>query len=124
MGDFEVLFNYLTVIVLGVIIYNIINCFLFRNLIKRFGFEKITRKDYYECGFRPQHQRPIKLPIQFLLICIFFLMYDIELVFVFPYVSGILFAGLFDSLLILLFFVLFFFSLIIDYERHALYWQY
>jgi NADH:ubiquinone oxidoreductase subunit 3 (subunit A) len=54
----------------------------------------------------------------------FFLLYDIELVFLFPYASGVLFAGLFDLLLLLLFFGLFFLSLVIDYERHALYWQY
>ncbi|MCB0540137.1 MAG: NADH-quinone oxidoreductase subunit A, partial [Bacteroidetes bacterium] len=56
-----------------------------------------------------------------LLICVFFLLYDIELVFLFPYVSGILFAGSYDLLLLLLFFLLLLLSLIIDYERHALY---
>lgn len=121
MGDFEIFFNYGSVIILGTIIYNIINCFIFRDLIKRFGFSKITRKDFYECGFRPQNQRAIRLPIQFLLICVFFLMYDIELVFVFPFVSGLLFSGFFDLLLLIFFFSLFFFSLLIDYERHALY---
>jgi NADH:ubiquinone oxidoreductase subunit 3 (subunit A) len=120
LGDFELFFNYLTVLFLGTIVYNVINCFSFRDLIKKFGFEKITRKDFYECGFRPQNQRPIRLPLQFLLICVFFLMYDIELVFLFPYASGILFAGLFDFLLILIFFFIFLLSLIIDYERHAL----
>lgn len=124
MGDFEVFFNYFSTIFLGIIIYNVIASFTFKNLMKRFGFLKITRKDFYECGFRPQTQKPIKLPIQFLLICIFFLLYDIELVFLFPYVSGILFSGLYDFLLLLFFFIIFFFSLIIDYERHALYWQY
>jgi NADH:ubiquinone oxidoreductase subunit 3 (subunit A) len=121
LGDFEVFFNYLSVIILGFIIYNVINCFSFRDLIKRFGFLKIARRDFYECGFRPQTQKPIKLPIQFLLICVFFLLYDIELVFLFPYVSGVIFAGLYDFLLLILFFVLFLLSLIIDYERHALY---
>jgi hypothetical protein len=29
-----------------------------------------------------------------------------------------------DTLLILLFFILFIISIIVDYERHALYWQY
>jgi NADH-quinone oxidoreductase subunit A len=82
---------------------------------------KKTRKDFYECGFKPQNQRPIKLPIQFLLICAFFLMYDVELVFVFPYVSGVLFSGMFDLILILFFFFIFFVTLIIDYERHSLY---
>jgi len=121
MGDFEVFFNYMSVLILGVIIYNIMNCFSFRDLIRRFGFLKVSRRDFYECGFRPQTQKPIRLPIQFLLICVFFLLYDIELVFLFPYVSGVLFAGLFDFLLLFLFFFIFFITLIIDFERHALY---
>ncbi len=124
MGDFEVFFNYFSTIFLGIIIYNVINLFSFKNLLKRFGFLKISRKDFYECGFKPQTQKPIKLPIQFMLICVFFLLYDIELVFLFPYVSGILFIGIYDLLLLILFFILFAFSLVIDYERHALYWQY
>ena len=124
MGDFEIFFNYISIIILGVIIYNIMSIFSFRDLLKRFGFLKIARRDFYECGFRPQLQKPIRVPIQFMLICIFFLLYDIELIFLFPYVSGISFAGFFDFILLILFFVLFIVSIVIDYERHALYWQY
>ena len=124
MGDFEVFFNYFSVLILGIIIYNVITCFAFRDLIKKYGFEKNSRKDFYECGFRPQNQQPLKLSIQFLLICIFFLMYDVELVFIFPYVSGLIFAGLFDFCILIFFIVLFFASLAIDYERHALNWQF
>lgn len=124
MGDLEVFFNYSNVIILGTIIYNVINFTSFKSLLKKFGFLKLSRKDYYECGFRPQHQRTIKLPIQFLLVTIFFLMYDIEFVFIFPYVSGITFNVFFDFFLLIFFFSLFFISLFIDYERHALQWQY
>nr|APW82440.1 nad3 [Laurentiella strenua] len=124
LGDFELFFNYSSTILLGIIIYNVISCFSFRNLLKRFGFLKISRRDFYECGFKPQTQKPIRLPIQFLLICVFFLLYDIELVFLFPYVSGITFAGLYDFYLIIFFFLFFVATLAIDYERHALYWQY
>lgn len=84
---------------------------------------KSTRRDFYECGFRPQSQRVIKVSIQFLMICVFFLLYDIELVFLFPFVSGYSFSGLYDLLLIVLFFGVLFKSLNIDYERHALLWQ-
>lgn len=124
MGDFEVLLNYVSVVILGLIVYNVINCFSFRDLLKRFGFLKLGRRDFYECGFRPQTQKPVRLPIQFLLICVFFLLYDIELVFLFPYVSGIFFSGFYDFILLVLFFSLFLASLVVDYERHALYWQY
>ena len=121
MGDFEVFFNYISVLILGVIVYNVINCFSLRDLLRRFGFIKPSRRDFYECGFRPQTQKPIRLPIQFLLICVFFLLYDIELVFLFPYVSGVTFSGFYDFILLLFFFLLFLLSLIVDYERHALY---
>lgn len=116
--------NYVSVVILGLIVYNVINCFSFRDLLKRFGFLKLGRRDFYECGFRPQTQKPVRLPIQFLLICVFFLLYDIELVFLFPYVSGIFFSGFYDFILLVLFFSLFLASLVVDYERHALYWQY
>ena len=82
---------------------------------------KATRRDFYECGFKPQSQLPIKVSLQFLLICVFFLLYDIELVFLFPFVSGLTFTGLYDIFLIILFFTVLFISLQIDYERHALY---
>jgi len=120
LGDFEVFFAVISVTVLGFIVYNVINCFSFRELLKRFGFLKISRRDFYECGFKPTKQRTIRLPIQFLLICVFFLLYDIELIFLFPFVSGVTFLGLYDSLLILLFFLLLLLSLIIDFNRHAL----
>lgn len=124
MGDFEIFFAIFTVTVLGFIIYNVINILSFRDLLKRFGFLKIARRDFYECGFRPTTQRPIRVPIQFLLICIFFLLYDIELIFLFPLISVTTFIGLFDLALILFFFTALLVSLVIDFNRHALVWQY
>jgi NADH:ubiquinone oxidoreductase subunit 3 (subunit A) len=104
LGDFEVFFSYVSSLILGVVVYNVICSFSFRDLLRRFGFLKMSRRDFYECGFRPQTQKPIRLPIQFLLICAFFLMYDIELVFIFPYVSGSTFTGYYDLLLLVFFF--------------------
>jgi len=124
MGDFEIFFSIFTVTFLGFVIYNVINILSFRDLLKRFGFLKIARRDFYECGFRPTTQKPIRLPIQFLLICIFFLLYDIELIFLFPLISATTFIGLFDLTLILFFFTALLVSLIIDFNRHALVWQY
>ena len=120
MGDFEVLLSTCSVVLLAVIVYNIITVLTFKDILRRFGLLKLTRRDFYECGFKPQAQRPIKVSIQFLLICVFFLLYDIELVFLFPFVSGFTFTGLYDILLLILFFSVFLSSLNVDYERHAL----
>lgn len=109
--------------ILAFIVYNAITSLSIKDLLCRFGFLKNSRRDFYECGFRPQTQRVIKVSIQFLLICVFFLLYDIELVFLFPYVSGFTFTGLYETVVIFFFFLILFVSLNIDYERHALFWQ-
>ena len=105
---------------LAILVYNVITILSFKDLLRRFGFMKTSRRDFYECGFKPQTQKPVKVSIQFLLICVFFLLYDIELVFLFPFVSGYTFSGLYDMSLLVFFFLIFFSSLNIDYERHAL----
>ena len=123
MGDYEVFLSAMSICVLAILVYNVITVLSFKDLLRKFGFMKNTRRDYYECGFKPQNQRPIKISLQFLLICVFFLLYDIELVFLFPFASGSTFTGLYDLFLIILFFIVLLTSLGIDYERHALYWQ-
>ena len=123
MGEFELILVVLSVILLAVVVFTIINILTFKDLIRRFGLLKATRRDFYECGFKPQKQQVIKISIQFIIICIFFLLYDIELVFLFPFVSGFSFTGLYDLLLMVVFFSILFISLVVDYERNALVWQ-
>ena len=120
VGDFEIFLGILTVTLLAVVVYNVITAISFRDLLRRFGFFKTARRDFYECGFRPQTQKPIRLPIQFLLICVFFLLYDIELIFLFPLVSSSTFLVFHDLFLLVVFFLLFLLSLVIDFNRHAL----
>ena len=120
MGDFEVFSSVTSVTILGLIIFNVINCFMFREFLKRYGFMKLARRDFYECGFKPTKQKVIRLPVQYLLICVFFLLYDIELIFLFPYSSGVNFTGLYDILLLLLFFECFQITITFDFNRNAL----
>lgn len=113
----------MNVVILTVLVYNIITFTTFKDYLRRFGLLKNTRRDFYECGFKPQTQRPIKISIQFLMICIFFIIYDIELIFLIPFISGLSFLGLYESALLVFFFSVFFSSLIFDYDRHVLAWQ-
>jgi NADH:ubiquinone oxidoreductase subunit 3 (subunit A) len=121
IGDYEVASSTFSILILATLVYNVITILSFKDILRRFGFMKISRRDFYECGFKPQTQKPIKVSIQFLLICVFFLLYDIELVFLFPFASGLTFLGLYDLFLLTLFFSVLYVSLQIDYERHALY---
>ncbi len=123
IGDFELFWNYQTTFFIGIVVYNIINIFFARNLFRRFGLSKSTRKDFYECGFRPQMQKPIQVPIQFILIAVFFIIYDIELIFLFPMSTVLFLFDLWFFFISFFFIIIFVLSLWIDYGRHALSWQ-
>lgn len=120
MGDFEIFTSCASVLILGFIIYNVINILNLRGLLKRFGFLKLSRRDFYECGFKPTVQKSIRLPIQYLLICVFFLVYDVEFLFMFPFISVINFLGSYDMELVGIFFFCLIVSLNFDYNRHAM----
>lgn len=124
IGDFEVFLAFCSTAILATLIYNVITILSFKDLTRRFGLTKISRKDFYECGFRPQSQKVIVVSVQFLLICVFFLLYDIELVFLFPFVSGYTHQGWYDTWLLVFFFFMLLKSLHVDYERHALHWHF
>ena len=81
LGDFEFFFNYFSVIILAVVIYNIINCFTFKNLLRRFGFLKVSRRDFYECGFKSLSNIKVQYNINFILIILFLIIYDGEFLF-------------------------------------------
>jgi len=123
MGSFEVFNVLMSVIILGAIIFNLVSVLTFKSLIRRFKFIKYSRRDLYECGFKPQNQKPVQVSIQFLMISIFFLLYDIELLYIIPLIAGLTSLGLYELLLTILFLFLVVISLLIDYDRNVLAWQ-
>lgn len=123
MGDFEVFISFISVMILGTLVYNVITILSFKDILRRFGFLKRSRRDFYECGFKPRKQKPVTITLQYLLICVFFILYDIELIFLFPFVASYNYLGLYDILLLVLFFAVLFIGLLVEYERHALWWE-
>ena len=103
MGNIDMLVSLLTILLLGFIIYTLITSYFWKNWFLRFGTLKKTRRDFYECGFRPQFQKPIQIPIQFLLVCFFFLLYDIELIFLFPLNTSLIYFSLYEILIFIFF---------------------
>ena len=96
----------------------------YKNLLNRFGIHRKGRKDYYECGFRPTKQKPITISLQFIVIALFFLIYDIELIFSFPLVASAGAFSLSDVLGFLLIYSTFIVSLFYDYDKNLLSWKF
>lgn len=71
---------------------------------KSFDFEKLN---IYECGFDPFGNARVQFDIQFYLIAILFIIFDLEMLFLFPWVFSFFNLGFFGK------FVMFFFLIIL-----------
>ncbi len=85
---------------------------------------KIERKNFYECGFKPSIQRPLQMSLQFYMISILFILFDTDLLFLYPLVSGFTFFFLTD--LFILIFILFTLYISIIYEKinFSFFWKF
>jgi NADH:ubiquinone oxidoreductase subunit 3 (subunit A) len=124
MGSFEI-FHYWTLVnILIALIIVILSFFSFKNILTRFGLLKITRRGFYECGFKPLIQKPIQISMQFIIISIFFILYDIELVFSFPLVSAFINHTFLEFIIFIIIYGSFIVSLIFDFDRYLTNWKF
>lgn len=84
----------------------------------------IYKKKYYECGFSAISDINIAININFLLIGIFLILYDIEFTFLFPFIININLCTLYSLIIFSLFYLLIVVSLLYDWQVSALDWQY
>merc|ERR1712176_75587 len=87
--------------------------FIFRGLILLLGnffskkilfnFEKIRP---FECGFNPKFNARLPFTLRFFLISIIFLVFDVELVLIFPFLVNLSYLNIFYFLLIITFFIM------------------
>lgn len=124
MGGFEVMHYWFITEFLAFAIISILSIFSLKNILLRFGVLKSSRRDYYECGFRPSSQKTIQISSQFFIICILFLIYDIELIFSFPLISSILMNNFVDFFNFFLIYITMCLSLIYDYDKNLLEWRF
>lgn len=76
----------------------------------------------YECGIVPGREPPQRFPVSFYIVAMLFIMFDIEIVFLYPYAvdSGAL--GSYGFWAIVLFSVIFFLTFVYEVARGGLDW--
>ena len=76
----------------------------------------------YECGIVPSREPPDRFPVSFYIVAMLFIMFDIEIIFLFPYAveSGTL--GVFGFWSIVVFSVIFFLTFVYEVARGGLEW--
>ena len=76
----------------------------------------------YECGIVDQAAIPERFPVRFYLVAMLFIMFDIEIVFLYPWAVANAQLGLFGFVAMLLFVVVFFLSFVYELAMGGLEW--
>lgn len=76
----------------------------------------------YECGIVPSKEPPERFPVSFFIVAMLFIMFDIEIIFAFPYALEHRALGVFGLVEMIAFSVVFFVAFVYAIARGALDW--
>ena len=116
-------FNYIIVFILLFIFTIISFIFIFASYI--FVFQDIDKEKMspYECGFQPFEDTRNKFNIKYYLLAILFIVFDLELIFMLPWVLTLNFLDLYSYYLMLLFLIILTIGFIYEWTSGALEWD-
>lgn len=84
----------------------------------------LTKKQFYECGFRTLSELNIQINLNFSMLCVFLILYDIEFVFLFPILFNFYNIYLVEIIILFIFIYLIVLSLYYDWQFNSLSWQF
>jgi NADH-quinone oxidoreductase subunit A len=76
----------------------------------------------YECGIVPTREPPDRFPVSFYIVAMLFIMFDIEIIFIYPYAVERGTLGAFGFWAIVVFSVIFFLTFVYEVARGGLEW--
>jgi len=110
----------LGMLVLGVIFAS--GSFIASSLLAPKKVESDSKLSPYECGIVPQYDVPMRFPVRFYLVAMIFIIFDIEIVFLYPFAVEARQLGSFGVVEVALFSVVVFASLLFLVSQGALSW--
>lgn len=82
----------------------------------------IAKRAPYECGIVPSREPPERFPVSFYLVAMLFIMFDIEIIFLYPWAVSYEDLGAYGLLAIVGFSVVFFLSFVYEVGKGGLDW--
>ena len=120
-GDF--LNNYLTIIIFFGIALLLSIGFIFLNFVvapKNPDPEKLSA---YECGFEPFNDSRMEFDVRFYLVAILFIIFDLEIAFLFPWAISLGKIGVFGFVSMMIFLFILTVGFIYEWKKGALDWE-
>jgi NADH-quinone oxidoreductase subunit A len=82
----------------------------------------VQKLSAYECGFEPISSSQIKFNVKFYLVALLFVIFDLEIIFLFPWSVNVLTLGIFGYYSMLFFLGLLTLGFIYEYKKGAIEW--
>ena len=120
-GDF--LNNYLTIIIFFGVALLLSIGFIFLNFVfapKNPDPEKLSA---YECGFEPFNDSRMEFDVRFYLVAILFIIFDLEIAFLFPWAISLGKIGIFGFVSMMIFLSILTVGFIYEWKKGALDWE-
>jgi NADH:ubiquinone oxidoreductase subunit 3 (subunit A) len=120
MGDVVILYLLQNILIFGVIFWGL-------TWGSEYFFSKknhLSTKQFYECGFKSLSDLNMQINLNFSMICVFLILYDIEFTLLYPIVFNLLNSSVLELVFLFFFIFLIILSLLYDWQMNALNWQY
>ena len=85
-----------------------------------FNIKNIKVLTPYECGFIPMTERKLNFNVNFYVVAVLFIIFDLEIVLLFPWVITFLYLGLFGFYVMVIFFIILILGLILEFKSNIL----
>jgi NADH-quinone oxidoreductase subunit A len=102
--------------ILATVLFLILYLLIFRQI----DFEKVSA---YECGFNPFEDAYGRFDVRFYLVAILFLIFDLEVAFIFPWASNVSSSQFFGLSIFLVFLFILTIGFFYEWKRGSLEWQ-
>lgn len=79
-----------------------------------------SKRHFCECGFKSLSDINIQINLNFVMLCVFLILYDIEFTLLFPILLNIVSVGYMQYFIFILFIILLILSLLYDWQMNAL----
>lgn len=112
--------NLLIFLIFGIILALILFLVSYVLVLRNYDLEKVSA---YECGFDPFSDARGKFDVRFYLVAILFIIFDLEVMFLFPWTVTLNINGLFGYILMMLFLLLLGIGFLYEWKKGALDWE-
>ena len=115
--------DYLPIIIFLIIALGLSLAFVFLNFIFSPNKPDPEKLSAYECGFEPFNDSRMEFDVRFYLVAILFIIFDLEIAFLFPWAISLGQIGLYGFCSMMLFLFILTVGFIYEWKKGALDWE-